>query len=148
MKLATIRTAERHDRSPCRRRRRHGHRRVCQTWEPCSPTRTGEPSPNRQTAATAVERPGHRHPDTPGKVVCVGLNYRAHILEMGRPLPEYPTLFAKFADALIGPHDDIEIPSTAADNVDWECELVVVVGDTIRGATTPKRRRQSPGTPS
>jgi acylpyruvate hydrolase len=70
----------------------------------------------------------------PGKVVCVGLNYRAHILEMGRPLPEYPTLFAKFADALIGPTDQIEIPETAADNVDWECELVVVVGDTIRGA--------------
>jgi acylpyruvate hydrolase len=70
----------------------------------------------------------------PGKVVCVGLNYRAHILEMGRPLPEYPTLFAKFADALIGPSDQIEIPNTAADNVDWECELVVVVGDTIRGA--------------
>ena len=70
----------------------------------------------------------------PGKVVCVGLNYRAHILEMGRPLPEYPTLFAKFADALIGPNDQIEIPDTAADNVDWECELVVVVGDTIRGA--------------
>ena len=70
----------------------------------------------------------------PGKVVCVGLNYRAHILEMGRPLPEYPTLFAKFTDALIGPRDDIEIPADAADNVDWECELVVVVGATVRGA--------------
>src|SRR5438132_6295467 len=34
----------------------------------------------------------------PGKVICVGLNYRAHILETGRELPEYPTLFAKFAD--------------------------------------------------
>jgi acylpyruvate hydrolase len=72
----------------------------------------------------------------PGKVICVGLNYRAHILEMGRPIPEYPTLFAKYADALIGPTDPIEIPSTAADNVDWECELVVVVGGTIRGANT------------
>jgi acylpyruvate hydrolase len=70
----------------------------------------------------------------PGKIVCVGLNYRSHILEMGRPLPDYPTLFAKFADALIGPTDQIEIPETAADNVDWECELVVVLGDTIRGA--------------
>ena len=50
----------------------------------------------------------------PQKIVCVGLNYRAHILEMGRPLPEYPTLFAKFADALIGPTDEIEIPETAA----------------------------------
>jgi acylpyruvate hydrolase len=33
----------------------------------------------------------------PSKIVCVGLNYREHILEMGRELPEYPTLFAKFA---------------------------------------------------
>ena len=39
----------------------------------------------------------------PGKVICVGLNYRAHILETGRELPEYPTLFAKFADTLMGP---------------------------------------------
>jgi acylpyruvate hydrolase len=70
----------------------------------------------------------------PGKIICVGLNYRAHILEMGRPLPEYPTLFAKFTDALIGPADQIEIPETAAEAVDWECELVVVLGDTIRGA--------------
>jgi acylpyruvate hydrolase len=70
----------------------------------------------------------------PGKVICVGLNYRAHILEMGRSLPEYPTLFAKFTDTLIGPNDPIEIPSTAADKVDWECELVVVVGETVRGA--------------
>src|SRR6266496_5004326 len=36
----------------------------------------------------------------PGKVICVGLNYRSHILETGRELPEYPTLFAKFAETL------------------------------------------------
>jgi len=81
----------------------------------------------------------------PGKVVCVGLNYRAHILEMGRPLPEYPTLFAKFADALIGPTDPIEIPETAADNVDWECELVVVVGRSIRGADIGEAARAIAG---
>ena len=81
----------------------------------------------------------------PGKVICVGLNYRAHILEMGRTLPEYPTLFAKFADALIGPSDLIEIPETAADNVDWECELVVVVGDTIRGAEIDEAARAIAG---
>jgi acylpyruvate hydrolase len=39
----------------------------------------------------------------PGKVICVGLNYRSHILETGRELPEYPTLFAKFAETLMGP---------------------------------------------
>jgi acylpyruvate hydrolase len=70
----------------------------------------------------------------PGKIVCVGLNYRNHILEMGRELPEHPTLFAKFADALIGPGDAIALPPES-DAVDWEAELAVVVGRTVRRAT-------------
>lgn len=69
----------------------------------------------------------------PGKVVCVGLNYRNHILEMGRDLPEHPTLFAKFADALVGPGDDIDLPAESA-QVDWEAELAVVIGETVRRA--------------
>ena len=69
----------------------------------------------------------------PGKVVCVGLNYRSHILEMGRELPAYPTLFAKFTDALIGPADDIALPPES-EAVDWEAELVVVLGATVRRA--------------
>src|SRR5690625_1338049 len=47
----------------------------------------------------------------PSKVLCVGLNYRNHIQEMGRDLPQYPTLFSKFADSLIGPTDDIIRPA-------------------------------------
>ncbi len=70
---------------------------------------------------------------TPGKVVCVGLNYRTHILEMGRELPEYPTLFAKFADALVGANDDIALPPES-DAMDWEAELVVVIGRAVRRA--------------
>ena len=70
----------------------------------------------------------------PGKIICVGLNYRSHILEMGRPLPEFPTLFAKFADTLIGPQDDIELPAES-DAIDWEAELVVVIGAKIRRAS-------------
>jgi acylpyruvate hydrolase len=69
----------------------------------------------------------------PGKIVCVGLNYRTHILEMGRELPSYPTLFAKFADTLIGANDDIAIPS-ASSALDWEAELAVVVGRSVRHA--------------
>lgn len=65
------------------------------------------------------------HPD---KIVCVGLNYRTHILEMGRELPEYPTLFAKFADALTGPYDDVVVPEYAATQLDWEAELAFVIG--------------------
>jgi acylpyruvate hydrolase len=70
---------------------------------------------------------------TPGKVVCVGLNYRTHILEMGRELPEHPTLFAKFADALVGANDDIALPPES-NAMDWEAELVVVIGRSVRRA--------------
>src|SRR5208282_5821111 len=70
----------------------------------------------------------------PGKVICVGLNYRAHILETGRELPEYPTLFAKFADTLLGPRDDLVLPSVS-ERVDWEVELGVVIGQPVYRAT-------------
>lgn len=68
----------------------------------------------------------------PGKVICCGLNYANHIQEMGRDLPTYPTLFAKHADTLIGPTDDIELP--AGLEVDWEAELAVIVGSPLRHA--------------
>ncbi|WKN54396.1 fumarylacetoacetate hydrolase family protein [Rhodococcus opacus] len=64
----------------------------------------------------------------PGKIICVGLNYANHIQEMGRDLPEYPTLFSKFKEALTGPYDDVIVPSYAAAQLDWEGELAFVVG--------------------
>lgn len=67
----------------------------------------------------------------PGKVICVGVNYKAHIKEMGRETPSHPTLFAKYAEALIGANDDIVIPSIS-DAVDWEAELAVIVGSPLR----------------
>lgn len=70
----------------------------------------------------------------PSKILCVGHNYTNHIREMGRELPEYPTLFAKFADTLIGANDDIVKPPET-DALDWEVELVVVVGKPVRRAT-------------
>ncbi len=69
----------------------------------------------------------------PSKIVCVGLNYREHIKEMGRELPEYPTLFAKFTEALLGPTDDIVLPPEST-SVDWEGELAVVIGARVRRA--------------
>ncbi|MFI7446077.1 fumarylacetoacetate hydrolase family protein [Nonomuraea sp. NPDC049714] len=69
----------------------------------------------------------------PGKIVCVGLNYRNHILEMGRELPRHPTLFAKYAEALIGADDEIRLPPESG-QVDWEAELAVVIGKTVRRA--------------
>jgi acylpyruvate hydrolase len=70
----------------------------------------------------------------PEKVFCVGLNYRTHILEMGRDLPEYPALFAKFARALVGAYDPVEMPA-GSEQVDWEAELGVVIGAEVRHAT-------------
>lgn len=70
----------------------------------------------------------------PGKIICVGLNYREHILEMGRELPTHPTLFAKFADALIGANDPIVLPP-GSEAVDWEAELAVVIGSRVSRAT-------------
>jgi acylpyruvate hydrolase len=70
----------------------------------------------------------------PGKVICVGLNYRAHILEGGREPPQYPTLFAKFADSLLGARDDLVLPSVS-ERVDWEVELGVVIGRPVHRAT-------------
>jgi acylpyruvate hydrolase len=70
----------------------------------------------------------------PSKIVCVGLNYRNHIQEMGRELPEHPTLFAKFADCLVGAGDDIVRPQET-EALDWEAELAVVIGRRVRRAS-------------
>lgn len=69
----------------------------------------------------------------PEKIVCVGLNYRDHVAEMGRELPAYPTLFAKYAPALIGAYDDIELPEVS-EQIDYEAELAVVIGRPVRNA--------------
>lgn len=68
----------------------------------------------------------------PRKIVCVGLNYANRIKEMGRELPDHPTLFIKFADALTGPYDDVLVPEWANKALDWEGELAVVIGKRAR----------------
>jgi acylpyruvate hydrolase len=67
----------------------------------------------------------------PDKIVCVGLNYRAHIAETGRPAPQYPTLFAKYRSSLIGAFDEILLPAVS-ESVDWEAELAVIIGAPAR----------------
>ena len=64
---------------------------------------------------------------SPGKVVCVGLNYLAHVGETGRELPEYPVLFTKFAETLTGPRARIALPAESS-QIDFEGELAVVIG--------------------
>jgi len=69
----------------------------------------------------------------PSKIICLGLNYKSHIEEMGGELPSHPTLFAKFASALTGPRDPLPMPS-ASNAVDWEAELGIVIGSRVRNA--------------
>ncbi len=65
----------------------------------------------------------------PGNIVCVGLNYRDHVLEHNpnARMPEQPILFAKYANTVIGPGDGIIYPTTTQE-LDYEAELVVVIG--------------------
>jgi acylpyruvate hydrolase len=98
-------------------------------------------TPDWRAVAAAADGPRHHlagldHAPVvprPGKIICVGLNYANHIREMGRELPEFPTLFAKYPEALVGAYDDIVLPA-ASDAVDWEAELAVVIGTTVRHA--------------
>jgi len=80
----------------------------------------------------------------PGKIIAVGLNYRSHIREMGREMPVYPTLFAKFPEVLIGADDDLVLPEES-DAVDWEAELAVVIGATVRHADEQTARQAIAG---
>ncbi len=67
----------------------------------------------------------------PGKIVCVGLNYRAHAAEGGRPLPTRPLLFSKFANTVIGDGEPIVCPE-GTHALDLEVELGVVIGTRAR----------------
>ena len=67
----------------------------------------------------------------PGKIVCIGLNYRSHAEEAGVEPPEVPTFFAKFPNALAAPGAEVKLPA-ASDKVDYEAELAFVVGRRCR----------------
>jgi 2,4-diketo-3-deoxy-L-fuconate hydrolase len=72
--------------------------------------------------------------DRPGKIICVGLNYRDHAEEQGTALPEAPLLFAKWQNTLIGPGEPIVIPPIVT-KCDYEAELGVVIGSRVRDAS-------------
>ena len=67
----------------------------------------------------------------PGKILCVGLNYRGHAAEVGRPFPEHPVLFSKFNNTIAAHREPIPLPANAQ-NYDYEAELVVVIGQRTR----------------
>jgi 2-keto-4-pentenoate hydratase/2-oxohepta-3-ene-1,7-dioic acid hydratase in catechol pathway len=76
-----------------------------------------------------VADPGRIGPcvGNPSKIVCLGLNYRDHAAETGKPIPTEPILFMKAPSSLAGPDDDILLPDEA-DKGDWEAELGIVIG--------------------
>ena len=84
---------------------------------------------------------GERHPLThvrllapvqPPNILAIGLNYRAHAVESGAAISERPVLFIKANTAVCGPDDPIMLPRIAPDEVDYECELAIVIGKTAR----------------
>ena len=72
--------------------------------------------------------------ERPGKIVCVGLNYRDHAEEQGAELPAEPLLFAKWPSSLVGPGEAIVIPPLVT-QCDYEAELAVVLGARVKGVS-------------
>ncbi|ANZ36705.1 2-hydroxyhepta-2,4-diene-1,7-dioate isomerase [Lentzea guizhouensis] len=67
----------------------------------------------------------------PGKVICIGLNYRDHAEETGADIPAEPVVFLKTPDTIVGPYDEVLVPRRSV-KTDWEVELGVVIGRTAR----------------
>ncbi len=80
-----------------------------------------------QSPAAAAFDPGDLGAPSPGarQVFGIGLNYADHAAEAGLPIPEHPLVFTKFASSVTGPVTEVEL---VGDTVDWEAELVVVIG--------------------
>jgi 2-keto-4-pentenoate hydratase/2-oxohepta-3-ene-1,7-dioic acid hydratase in catechol pathway len=72
--------------------------------------------------------------ERPGKIVCVGLNYRDHAEEQGAELPDAPLLFAKWPSSVIGPGEAIVIPPLVT-KTDYEAELGVVIGERVKAVS-------------
>ncbi|WP_406300131.1 fumarylacetoacetate hydrolase family protein [Embleya sp. NBC_00888] len=72
----------------------------------------------------------------PGKVVCIGLNYRDHAQETGAPIPSRPVVFLKDPATVVGPRDTVSIPRGST-KTDWEVELAVVMGNRARYLESP-----------
>jgi len=89
-------------------------------WAEVRELAAGDPSPTGPLDPARLERPVE-----PRQVFAIGLNYRDHAAETGKEVPEIPATFTKFPASLGGPYDGIEL---SGDKVDWEVELVVVIG--------------------
>jgi 2-keto-4-pentenoate hydratase/2-oxohepta-3-ene-1,7-dioic acid hydratase in catechol pathway len=78
-------------------------------------------------------------PIQPTAILCIGLNYLKHMEELGSARPEFPMLFMKNPSALQNPGDPIQIPThLKSDQVDWECELAIVIGKRCKNVSKDK----------
>jgi 2-keto-4-pentenoate hydratase/2-oxohepta-3-ene-1,7-dioic acid hydratase in catechol pathway len=77
----------------------------------------------------------------PGKVVCIGLNYRDHAAETGAAIPDEPIIFMKAVNTIVGPHDDVLIPR-GSEKTDYEVELAVVLKKEARYLDSPEEARE------
>jgi 2,4-diketo-3-deoxy-L-fuconate hydrolase len=73
----------------------------------------------------------------PGKILCIGLNYRDHAAESNMPIPEKPVVFSKFSTAVVGPGEPVVLPA-ASQQVDYEAELAVVIGRRAKHVTADR----------
>ena len=76
----------------------------------------------------------------PDKIVCIGLNYKAHAAEAGIEPPDAPTFFAKFRNALAAPGTTVALPA-ASDKVDFEAEVALVIGERVLWGQRGRRAR-------
>ncbi len=89
-------------------------------WDEVLEVAATAPAPTARLDPAALERPVD-----PRQVFAIGMNYREHAAETGKAVPDIPATFTKFPASLAGPYDAIEL---SGDQVDWEIELVVVIG--------------------
>lgn len=74
-------------------------------------------------------------PCLPSKILCVGLNYRDHAEEVGLPIPQWPVIFSKGPNCVIGPEEAIIYPSFFVKRLDYEAELAVVIKKTAKNVS-------------
>jgi 2-keto-4-pentenoate hydratase/2-oxohepta-3-ene-1,7-dioic acid hydratase in catechol pathway len=96
----------------------------------------GNPFSELRETGEVVQNPVLLAPIEPSTIFAIGLNYREHAIEMDKPIPEYPVVTMKSPTALLDPGGEIVLPCfLPSDSVDYECELVIVIGKTCKNAT-------------
>lgn len=78
-------------------------------------------------------------PTLPSKIVCIGMNYQAHAMEIGQDVPDEPLMFFKPNTAVIGPGDHIQLPHQS-DQVELEIELAIVIGKLTKNITVAEAK--------